>query len=358
MKRAQVIDEHGFERPMRAVTMLLPVDWQMQGNVQYQKTISCHADVVQVGFRATSADGRFGFELIPGQHWQWSDDPNSVQMLRQSARQAAQWSGKTCAIEPPMAPRDYLTRVVVPRARPNARIVGMDPLPEIAQEVQRKAREQESMAVRAGLRLRISAGVDRVRIAYQLNGQPVEEWLTAITFAGAQPAPTFNMRTGQMGQAAFYNCGAYYIFGFRAPQGQLQSMERFFLMLLSTVKADPEWEQRVTQVIANMGATDSAAAMKRSEIITKNGQEISEIRRRGYENQTKAQDRAASQFDHYIRGVETYRDPRTGDTVELSNQYGHAWANGNGEYVLSDRAGFDPNVALHGNWTQLEQVRR
>lgn len=44
--------------------------------------------------------------------------------------------------------------------------------------------------------------------------------------------------------------------------------------------------------------------------------------------------------------------------MELSNEYGRAWANGQNEYILSDSATFNPNVALQsGSWTELEPVK-
>jgi len=61
--------------------------------------------------------------------------------------------------------------------------------------------------------------------------------------------------------------------------------------------------------------------------------------------------------DQITRGVETYRNPATGATYELSNQYGHAWVNGNNEYVLSDDPNFNPQGALNGRWTALEHVQ-
>ena len=63
------------------------------------------------------------------------------------------------------------------------------------------------------------------------------------------------------------------------------------------------------------------------------------------------------EFDQYIRGVQTFENPVTGEKVELSNQYGRAWANDAGEYVLSDSAFFNPNVVLHGNWTELQPAK-
>jgi hypothetical protein len=54
--------------------------------------------------------------------------------------------------------------------------------------------------------------------------------------------------------------------------------------------------------------------------------------------------------------VDTYRDPASGETVELSNAYGNAWRNGRGEYLLSDSPSFDPTVELKEDWTRLEHV--
>ena len=51
------------------------------------------------------------------------------------------------------------------------------------------------------------------------------------------------------------------------------------------------------------------------------------------------------------------RDPATGGTMELSNQYDHAWLNGANEYVMSDDPNFNPNGNLNGNWNQLEVVQ-
>jgi hypothetical protein len=121
---------------------------------------------------------------------------------------------------------------------------------------------------------------------------------------------------------------------------------------------EPEWHARVLQVIANMQAADSKGAADRSKIIAQSGRDTADIIHQTFENKKRSDDRVAQGFSQYIRGVEMYRNPATGDTVELSNQYGHAWAGNNGEYILSDSANFDPNVALRGNYTRLEAVRR
>ena len=95
----------------------------------------------------------------------------------------------------------------------------------------------------------------------------------------------------------------------------------------------------------------------RSAIVTKNAEDIRNIQRAGYENQQRSQDRISEMRSQTMRGVETYRDPTSGETVELSNQYGHAWVNNRGEYLLSDQEGFDPSVTFKEDWKPLEHVK-
>lgn len=358
MKKVRIVDERGFERPLTALTLLIPADWQFQGNAQYAAAPGCHANLVRLVFRAASPDGRLAIDMLPGNTWQWADDPNSVQMLQANNRQLAQFGARGCDIVPPLTAEDFLRRSVIPSQRRDARVAGIEPIPDVAQQVAEHAHQIEQAAAIQGLPIRIRANVARARLAYSVNSQPAEEWLTAMTFSSALPAPTFNMYTGRMGQTLFYTCGGDHLFGLRAPQGQLDAQEKFFRMILSTIRVDPQWQARVTQAIANLQATDTKGARDRSAIITQSGHDISNIISQTYDNKTKSQDRAMEGWSQYLRGVETYRNPATGETVDLSNQYGHAWAGPNNEYIVTDSTNFDPNVSLHGNWTRLEPTRR
>jgi hypothetical protein len=128
-------------------------------------------------------------------------------------------------------------------------------------------------------------------------------------------------------------------------------------LLLSTIRINPEWLGRVTNNAQKIQQIELKGASDRSKIISKNAEDIRNIQRQSYENQQRSQDHVFAQFSETIRGVETYRDPTSGETVELSNQYGHAWVNNRGEYLLSDQEGFDPNVTLKEDWRPLEHVK-
>ena len=45
--------------------------------------------------------------------------------------------------------------------------------------------------------------------------------------------------------------------------------------------------------------------------------------------------------------------------VELPSQYEHAWANSQGEYIVTDSANFNPNVDTDStlNWEPLQPVQ-
>lgn len=357
MKRVQIEDSRGFERPMTALTLLIPSDWQFQGEARYAAAPGCHANLVRLVFRATSPDGQLALEMFPGNTWQWADDPNAVALMRANSRQLAQFGGAGCDIVPPLSPEDYLRGVLIPSARRDAQVLAIEPIPGAVEEIEQKVREAEQAAARQGIRLQLRAAAARARLGYSLNRNAMEEWLTALTFAVAIPGPAFNMYTGRIGQTLYYNSGADRVFGLRAPAGQLPAQDKVFRLVLSTVRVDPQWEARVMQAIANLQATDIKGAHDRSAIITQNGRDISNIINQTYANSSRGRDQALEGWSKSMRGIETFRNPASGETVELSNQYGHAWAGPNHEYIVSDSASFNPNVSLRGDWTRLEPVR-
>jgi hypothetical protein len=349
LKKVLVMDQNGFERPLASASMLLPTDWQSQGATQWNIKDSCNT--IQTTFHASGPDGR-GFEVFPERNWSWADDPT---FLQRDFAQKAQMGTHACDVMPPMGAADYLRRNLA-RVRPNARIVSIEPLPKIMQALQQQARQTEQTAAQYQLRQRIRPDIVRARLQYNLNGKPVEEWLVVKTIVTGTVGPSFNGSSGQMTQAFTYSCNATAI-AERAPQGELDSSEKFFELLVSTIRVNPEWQNRINQHASAMQQIELKGIRDRSAIVSKNADDIRNIQRQGWENQQKSEDHVFRQYSEATRDVETYRNPTTGDTVELSNQYGHAWVNDRGEYLLSDQASFDPSVTFKENWTALQHVK-
>ncbi len=343
MKMAQIVDSQGFERPIPSASILIPVDWQSQGATTWNIKDKCNGIVTR--FAVSGPDGR-AFERFPVYNWVWADNPQS---LRSAAAQEAQFGMKSCDVSPPLGAQDYLRRNL-PRLRPNAQLVGFEQTPKLMQDLQQQAQQIESAARQYNLRQQVKYDAIKARVKYDFEGKPMEEWIVAATVTTG----TF----GPLGQWS-YNCGAYAA-GQRAPAGQLDASAKLFELIASTFRVNPEWQARITKHAMAIQQTDQKGIRDRAAIQAKSAEDTRRIQQETYENRQRSQDTINSDFSQVIRGVESYRNPSTGETLELDANYGHAWVNNHGEYLLSDQAGFDPN-SVRGNtanWTQLQPVKK
>jgi hypothetical protein len=96
---------------------------------------------------------------------------------------------------------------------------------------------------------------------------------------------------------------------------------------------------------------------KQSAIIAQFQNHVAETINGVVANRERGANNSAFGADQLIRGVQTFRDPSSGATYELSNQYDHAWLNGSNQYVMSDDPNFNPNGKVTGDWTSLQPVR-
>jgi hypothetical protein len=340
MKMVKVMDAQGFASPIVSATMLIPIDWQSQGATTWNLKDKCNT--IQTSVHAAGPDGR-AFEVFPAYNWSWADDPS---FLRQMAVQQARLGSHACDVAPPMGAADYLKKNLG-RIRPNATLAAIEPAPKLMQILQDRARQNEQAAAQYRLQKRIRPDVVRARLKYNLNGQSVEEWIIAATIIDGTAGVTGGYS---------YNCLATMV-AERAPQGQLEASEKLFELINSTYRVDQAWQGRVTQNALAIQKIRAKGVQDRANIVSKNAEDIRNIQREGYENQQKAQDQSATEYSQYLRGTETYRNPATGEKVDLDSKYGNAWVNNRGEYLLSDQAGFDPNTVFQESWTPMQHVK-
>lgn len=352
MKMIKAIDERGFGRPMVARSLLVPADWQSEGVVVWNTQPLDRCNLVQIALRAGGPDGR-GIEIFPAYNWIWDDDPALV--LQANAMQA-QFGVRPCDVQPPMTAADYI-RSRLGQIRPNARLLRIEPAPKVQEMLERQARQTEQSFAQHGLRQSVRPDAARARLSYDLDGRPMEEWLCGYTITFARPGIGMDRQTLQLIQKNSYGCVAY-LTAQRAPAGQLDASERFFDLVWSTSRMNPEWEARVIRLIFEIKRMELKGIRDRSRIVSRMAQEISEMQAQGWERRQRAEDRMFDSMVESIRGVETYRNPATGETITLSSEYGRAWVNNRGEYLVSDSPSFDPNVALKEEWKPLERVGR
>jgi hypothetical protein len=352
MKVVKAVDQSGFGRAIVSASMLVPVDWQSQGATTWNIKDACNG--IQTTLRSTGPDGR-AYEVFPAFNWTWADDPKPMQ---QAAAQKAQMGTRPCDVMPPMSAQDYLRRNL-PRLRPNAQLVGFEPAPKLMESLQQQAQQTEQSARQYNLVQQVKFDAIKARVKYTLEGRPVEEWILAAIVITGTRGPSLNLQTMQQVQKYTYSCVAY-TGAQRAPLGQLDSSQKFFEMIGSTFHWNPEWQNLIAGQAQAIQKIELKGIRDRSAIVAKSADDTRIAQRQIYENQSKSEDRTSTQFSQYQRGVETYRNPSTGETIDLDNNYGHAWVNNKGEYLLSDQAGFDPNAVFKNNedWKRLEHVKQ
>jgi hypothetical protein len=117
----------------------------------------------------------------------------------------------------------------------------------------------------------------------------------------------------------------------------------------STIRPEPEWLKWSSGVIGDLYEKQQRESSAQSEIVRQLQQYATGTIYGVVDNQQRGSMQSANGMSQLIREVQTFRDPTTGRTFELSNNSQY--------YVMSDDSNFNPDGKLAGNWTQLELVR-
>ena len=316
-----------------ALSLLIPATWEGEGSVFWRLHPTMPAGAL---IRLRNPAGPEAFEAWPAQPYSWGG------MLAMTGfPEGSNYLGNE--VRPPAANAfDYVERFVLPQVRAGLsyRVVARAELPELA-----AALRAQSAAGGNYLPTEITAG--RVRVEYELDGQPIEEdfycALTKIFLPG--------------GNMVIWN--ADQLGAMRAAQGQLDDQARILQTMVSSIRLNPQWLNRYQQLVEALTAYQNqqiANAGVLSRIISQTSDEISDMRRQSYEQQQASMDRINENYSQYQRGVDEYQNPDTGARVELPSGYSRAWRGLNDEYIVTDSVNFNPNVELNGDWTPLERA--
>jgi len=223
---------------------------------------------------------------------------------------------------------------------PGAKVVAQVPLPEMAQ-----AWAQANFPDLQG-QAQFSGG--KIRVEYQQQGKPVE--MDVYTVVGQW--------TALIQRAPMTFWGADTIRYSKAEKGKLEEQYKLFQAILYSEKLNIQWMNRYAQVRDMMTQNQidaSNRAVQLSQYLSRVNNQISDTIRQSYERRQAAMDRASAKFDQTIRGVEEYRNPFEGGSVELPSGYRNVWANSLGEYILSDNSNFNPNNGSNQEWRSLQR---
>jgi len=349
MKQAQVIAHVvdpalGGKVDLPAMDMLIPSAWDFKGSVAGNTTEGCFSDFYAVAWEATSSDGSIAFQGAPNDSWQYTDDPAELRKLTDPNRRALGLHGKPCPVKKPMKAEEYFRQNVFSAFPGGSTVVSVAPFPELNQMARKQLGLPPDDAGNSG-----SARTDaiRARVEFQKDGKTLEDWVALVVVT----------RTFRQGRGAFYDCHAIDVMALRAPKGQLGANEKLFKVMISSVRPEPKWQAYSNGFIAKLYQAEAQKEATMDAMVAAFQKHVADTIMGVTANAERGAQNSAFGFDQNIRGVQTFRDPTTGNTMELSNLYDHAWLNGSNEYIMSDDPNFNPNGQLSGNWNQLQPVR-
>jgi hypothetical protein len=292
----EVIDQSGFERPVRALTIPAPQGWQVQSEVRWNNMNgTCSAGVASPAIRMTSPDGREQIEILPG----YLVTTNSDNITNRGTM-----PGDFCVLALAESGEALIRSVIVPRLRAGARIDRINAVP-LTPDQQSSQSQLEQLARSSG-QMRASVYSFEVWLTHQ-DGT-VEVLLAAgyviaspQVIAGVPPL-VFNATDG--------------IVSVRAAPQRIEALLQTARALVAAVEYNPEWKAEIEETQRVVSAPVSARGGRGGS----GGGGGFDMDR--WREDQRRDDEAQRRRIETIREVERCYDPETGRTYEVSIHVG------------------------------------
>jgi hypothetical protein len=266
----------------------------------------------------------------------------------------------------PMNASDYILEVVIPTYRKNITdlrnlgVISLNDTEVVAQMI--KVLEQRP---RGPFAEQIEVSASKVHITYVQSGSELEEEIVAIIVIDTlYTTPQQEQETGVRMISTFWTAGP--LWSIRTEKGRLTAENAKLLMtIIDSFQWNSEWIQEYSKLLYDLWLKHLQSIMDQHEAVTQAQNEVSKIIQSVFENQEEVMERISEEWSEAIRSVETYdlapglnEFTSDGETsVQLPNGFNYAWTNGQGDYILTDSANFDPNVDLQTSydWKKMEK---
>ena len=346
LERVRLLDTMGFDRPVEAMSFLVPRGWRTEGRVSWKGIGGCRAEIVTWQMSAISPDGAIRFLILPVRSFIAFQD----QMSRQSAMAAAQQGG--CQVYPPFNAAQYMENLA-------RNILGGASVTNV--------RPDESL----------QAVIAKIA---EISNSTSQQYGTGMNQSGSGVYGTLNWPDGSKGLAqvgvsvmtkegrdlygspnGFATTTVFHQVAIRYPSAREAEAIKLFGMILASYRMNPVWQKAKDDFLTNLGNIEHAGRMERLRLMGEQSaayaraqSEASDARMRDWERNQASSDANQHRFIQTIREVETWKD-NNGGNVELSAGYNYGWSRPNGSIILSNNSLFDPAVEFQQNWSRMEK---
>lgn len=347
LERIRILDEMGFDRPVEAMSILVPKGWQTQSNVRWNSISGCRGEIITWELSVTSPDGAIRLVVLPTRSFVYSQD----QRMQQTFIAEAQQGG--CKVSSPFNAQQYLENLA--RNGLGAKVSNI-----LTDEV-------------------VQAAIDR----FNANANAIARQSgTGMSYYGSIVYGTLNWSDGTKGLARIgvsnsvnQSLGAYTgtssgtastmvnspVFIRYSPEREAEAL-KVFGTVNSSFRANPVWLQARENFLTQLGNAEHAQRMERirlmgeqSRAYAKAQSDASNARMRDWERSQASSDASHKSYIQTIREVETWKDG-SGNAVELGSGYNYGWSKPDGSYILTNNSLFNPAVELKENWVKMQKA--
>jgi hypothetical protein len=334
-KTVNFIDTEGIGT--KAFSMLIPNDWQTEGSITW--ILDNPAMPVAGDFRTWNPNGNEEFRYFANQAFFWSDNP----MIQQTFPPGSRYFG--ALVHSPLGPIDALKEIALPQFRgdvDNLKIASQEELPLVKQYFQIGTDPSTGVIT--------TAEGGKIRVEYNLNGVTIEDEMYCIIQSQDIPVQTIYGTTRNI------NWYMTYLQSFRAEKGKLDTQSKTFQTISYFARTDVNWLNKYNQVVNYLiqkQIQQIQSLGQLSSIVSQTSNQISDANFEAWQQDQNIKDKLANDFSNSILGIQEYKNPIDGSTVDLPAGYNSAWTNSLGEYIMSDSASYNPNIDSNLNWQQM-----
>ncbi|MBL0356076.1 MAG: hypothetical protein IPP72_03945 [Chitinophagaceae bacterium] len=343
LKRFRIQDRQGFNQPIEASSFVLPATWKVNGMVQWNGMSKCIPEIVQASIQAVSADGDYELMMFPVTQFDWSDDPVYLDAMQRG------FNLHSCNIAQPLDAAGYIRNTMAPYLKAQVKTAGI--ITALQQQMDAGAAQMTQQARQAGNNAYSHRGSAAESILQFKDGKEGLAFCTLMQTIVTLPGT-------QGGMANNYQCYVSMRMVLKYKQGSEAMARKIMSTFFSSARVNPQWASAIQNMYLKIGIDAQDQTWKQIQIAHAAQQEISNNIVRSWEasNKTTGSKSLSDNdgFGQYLRGVENYTD-ESGNTIELTSGYNHAWSKGDGSYLLSNNPAFDPNVTFNEDWKRLNK---
>ncbi len=344
LKRFRVEDKQGFNQPVEVSSFLLPENWQVNSSVQWNAASKCLPEMLQASIQAASPDKEYELIVLPTTQFDWSTDPVYLDAMKRG------FNLHSCYITQPTDAAGYISQGIAPYLK--AQVKSARAIEELQQAMDKGAAQMTNAARSAGNNAYSHKGSAAEGVLQFADGKEGLAFCTIMQTIVSMPGTQGNMSEN-------YQCYVAMRIVMKYKSGNEAMARKIMSTFFSSARINPQWGNAVQKFFANVSRNAQDQTWKQIQISHQAQEEIGNNIIRSWEAKNSSPGSSndnSGEFGQYLRGVENYTD-ESGNKVELTSGYNHAWSRGDGSYVMSNNPAFDPNVELQGtqNWGRLNK---